>query len=89
MFYRLHKLTGFQQRVMGTGIQPGKTPPEHGHVQFTPPQVGIVHIGDFQLATFRRFYLFGDVHDRVVVEVQAGDGVAALGLARLLSYNFV
>ncbi|MNH05751.1 hypothetical protein D3C79_650950 [compost metagenome] len=42
-------------------------------------QVGIVDVGDFQLATWRRLDVLGDVHHIVVVEVQAGHCIRRLG----------
>ncbi|MNH24538.1 hypothetical protein D3C79_844780 [compost metagenome] len=52
MFDGLHVLRGFQQAVVGTGIEPGKAATETLHTQIAALQVGIVDVGDFQFAAW-------------------------------------
>ncbi len=53
-------------------------------MQVAGAQVRVVDGGDLQLAAGAGLQVAGDLDDPVVVEVQAGDGVAGLGLGRLL-----
>ena len=68
---------------MGAGIEPGIAARHDFHMQAALLQVGLVDAGDFQLATGAGPDLLGNIDDLIVVEVQAGDSVAGLGLLRL------
>ena len=78
------ELRGLVQALHGAGVQPG-VPAAQGHDGQRPLlQVHLVERGDLQLAAGRGLHpmrLGGDV---ARVEVQAGDGVGALGLGGLL-----
>lgn len=72
------------QALHGAGVQPRVAAAEGDHGQRPLLQVHLVERGDLQLATGRRLHpmrLGGHV---ARVEVQAGDGVGALGALRLL-----
>ncbi|MDT4861586.1 hypothetical protein FQZ97_961970 [compost metagenome] len=69
---------------MGAGIQPGETTAKALDAQVAVLEVGIVDVGDFQLAPGGRFDRLGDLDHIVVVEVQAGHCVAGLWLLGFL-----
>jgi hypothetical protein len=72
------------ERLEGPGVQPRRAPVEHGDVQGAATQVLRIDRGDLELAPVTGLEVPRDLDDVVVVEVQTGDGVAALGLLRLL-----
>jgi len=80
----LHVLRGFQQAVVGTGVEPGEATAEAFYIEIAALEVGHVDVGDLQFAAWRGLDRLGDLDDVVVVEVQAGHCVAGLGLLRLL-----
>ncbi|MOA42678.1 hypothetical protein D3C78_1647480 [compost metagenome] len=84
LFNGMHEMTGFQQRVMGTGIEPGETTTQHFYIECLPLQVSAVDVGDFQLATVGRFDALGNLDNIVVVEVQAGYRIVGFWLQRFL-----
>ncbi len=84
MFDGLHVLRGFQQAVVGTGVEPGEATAEALDVEVAAFEVGHVDVGYLQLAAWRGLDRLGDLDDVVVVEVQAGHRVAGLRLLRLL-----
>ena len=78
------ELRGLVQALHGAGVQPRVSAAEGDHGQRPLLQVHLVERGDLQLAAGRGLHpmrLGGDV---ARVEVQAGDGVGALGLGGLL-----
>lgn len=78
------ELRGLVQALHGAGVQPRVAAAEGHHGQRPLLQVHLVERGDLQLAARGRLdpmRLGGDV---ARVEVQAGDGVGALGLLGLL-----
>ena len=78
------ELRGLVQALHGAGVQPRVASAEGDHGQRPLLQVHLVERGDLQLAAGRRLHpmrLGGDV---ARVEVQAGDGVGALGALGLL-----
>ncbi len=83
LFNRGDELPGFEQAVVGAGVQPGVAAAEGLHLQLALLQIDAVDVGDLQLAARRGLEVGGDVAHLRVVEVQAGDGVAALRLGRL------
>ncbi len=70
-----NKVAGFEQRVMGTGIQPGIAAPHDLYRQTALLQVDAIEVGNFQLATRGRLDALGDLDHLLVVEIQARDGV--------------
>lgn len=78
------ELRGLMQALHGAGVQPRVAAAEGHHGQRPLLQVHLVERGDFQLAARGRFHLVGLGGDVARVEVQAGDGVGALGLGGLL-----
>ena len=79
MLQRGDELAGFEQAFMGTRVQPGIAPAHDFDVELALFQVQTVQVGDFVFAACGGFEALGQVYDPVVVEVQAGDGVAGLG----------
>ena len=78
------ELRGLVEALHGAGVQPRVAASEGHHGQRPLLQVHLVERGDLQLAARGRLHpvrLGGDV---ARVEVQAGDGVGALGLGGLL-----
>lgn len=78
------ELSGLVQALHGAGVQPRVSAAEGDDGERPLPQVHPVEVGDFQLAAGRGLHpmrLGGHV---ARVEVQAGDGVGALGLGGLL-----
>ena len=78
------ELRGLVQALHGAGVQP-RVAAAQGHDRQRPLlQVHLVERGDLQLAAGRRLNLMRLGGDVARVEVQAGDGVGALGALRLL-----
>ena len=78
------ELRGLVQALHGAGVQPRVAAAEGDHGQRPLLQVHLVERGDLQLAAGRRLNLMRLGGDVARVEVQAGDGVGALGLGGLL-----
>ena len=72
------------QALHGAGVQPRVAAAQGDDGQRPLLQVHPVEVGDLQLAAGRRLDLVGLGGDVARVEVQAGDGVGALGLGGLL-----
>ena len=72
------------QALHGAGVQPRVAAAEGDHGQRPLLQVHLVERGDLQLAAGGRLNLVGLGGDVARVEVQAGDGVGALGALGLL-----
>ena len=79
----LDEVCGVQQRVVGAGVEPGHAAAEKFGAELAAVEVPAVHVGDLELAARGGFERFGDGDDLRVVEVDAGDGVARLGLRGL------
>ena len=78
------ELRGLVQALHGAGVQPRVAAAEGDHGQRPLLQVHLVERGDLQLAAGRRLDLMRLGGHVARVEVQAGDGVGALGLGGLL-----
>lgn len=78
------ELRGLVQALHGTGVQPRVAAAQGDDGQRPLLQVHLVERGDLQLAARGRFDLAGLGGHVARVEVQAGDGVGALGLGGLL-----
>lgn len=70
-----NKFTGFHQRFMRPGIQPGMTSAQALDRQVPSFQVGGIHRSDLQFAPGRRLHLMGDLHHVVIIKIEAGDGI--------------
>ena len=78
------ELSGLVEALHGAGVQP-RVAAAQGHDRQRPLlQVHPVEVGDLELAAGRRLDLAGLGGHVARVEVQAGDGVGALGLGGLL-----
>lgn len=78
------ELRGLVQALHGAGVQPRVAAAEGDDRQRPLLQVHLVERGDLQLPAGGRLNLVGLGGDVARVEVQAGDGVGALGLGGLL-----
>ena len=78
------ELRGLVQALHGAGVQPRVPAAEGDHGQRPLLQVHLVERGDLKLAAGRGLDLMRLLRHVTRVEVQAGDGVAGLGLLRLL-----
>ena len=78
------ELSGLVQALHGAGVQPRVAATEGDDRQSPLLQVHLVERGDLQLAARGRLHPMGLGGDVARVEVQAGDGVGALGLGGLL-----
>ena len=78
------ELRGLVQALHGAGVQPCVAAAEGDHGQRPLLQVHLVERGDLQLPAGGRLNLVGLGGDVARVEVQAGDGVGALGALGLL-----
>ena len=83
LFDGLDEQAGFEQAFVGAGVEPGVAAAHDLHVQRVPFEVLAVDVGDLEFAAHAGLEVLGHVDDPVVVEVEAGDGVAALGLLGL------
>lgn len=79
-----NELRGLVQALHGAGVQPRVAAAEGHHGQRPLLEVHLVERGDLQLAAGRRLDLVGLGGHVARVEVEAGDGVGALGLRGLL-----
>lgn len=78
------ELRGLVQALHGAGVEPRVAAAQRHHGQRPLLQVHLVERGDLQLAAGRRLHPMGLGGHVARVEVQAGDGVGALGLRWLL-----
>ena len=78
------ELRGLVERLHGSGVQPRVAAAEGHHGQRPLLQVHLVERGDLELAARGGPHLMGLGGHVARVEVQAGDGVGALGLGGLL-----
>lgn len=84
MLHGADELRGLVQALHGAGVQPRVAAAQGDDGQRPLPQVHPVEVGDLQLPAGRRLNLVGLGGHVARVEVQAGDGVGALGLGGLL-----
>ena len=75
---------GFGEGVVGAGVEPGEAAAKGLDLEFAVGEKGLVDAGDLQFAAGGGLDVLGDVHHLVGVEVEADDGVVALGLFRFL-----
>lgn len=78
------ELARLVEALHGAGVEPGVAAAQGDDGQAAVLQVHAVEVGDLELAARRGLYLLGELAHAAVVEVQAGHGVGALGVLRLL-----
>ena len=78
------ELAGLVEALHGAGVEPRVPAPEGHDGQAPVLEVHAVEVGDLELAAGRGDDPLGHLADAAVVEVQAGDGVGALGALGLL-----
>ena len=84
VLYRRHEVGGLEQAVAVARVQPGEAAAEELDPQRPLLQVEAVEVGDLVLAAGGRLQGRGLGRHRVVVEVEAGHGIVALGARGLL-----
>ena len=57
---------------MRAGVEPGKSAAKHLDIEVATLQVGVVDVGDLDLAAGRRLDVGGDVKYAIVVKVEPG-----------------
>ena len=82
LLQRNNELTNLHQAFVRAGVQPGVAALHDLHLELALLQIGVIDAGDFQLAARAGLDGFGDVRHLRVIEIQAGDGVVALGAGR-------
>ncbi len=68
---------------MRAGVQPSEASAHDLYIQLALLQVAFVHIVDFQLTSVRRLDIGPDVAHLLIIKIQAGDRVIALGCGGL------
>ena len=81
---RAHELARLVEALHGASVQPRVAAAEGHDGERAILQVHAVEVGNLQLAAGARLDLLGQLADALVVEVQAGDRVGALGVLGLL-----
>lgn len=71
---------------MGSGIQPGETPSQNLHPQGAPPQINLVHLGNFQFPPGRWLEVRNNIDHLIVIKVEPGNRKIGSGLSGLLLY---
>src|SRR6185312_1751943 len=66
---RAHKGCGLHQAIVGASVEPGKAPTHLFHAELPALQIGLVDVGDLQLAASRRLEVRRDVHDLLVIKI--------------------
>jgi len=79
VFDGFNEIAGLVQTLVGAGIEPGKAAAHDFDAEFTPFQIEAVQVGDFEFAPGRRLEVARQLNHGIVVEVEAGDRVVALG----------
>ena len=65
----LDEMAGFDQRGMRAGIEPGKAAAEHLHIEIAAIEIGLVDVGDLDLAARRRLDAGCDLDNVVVIKM--------------------
>ena len=84
LFDNLNKLPSGSERIDRSGIEPNGSAVEYRDAERPGLQVVIIDGGDFEFAAGAWRDGFRYLDNRVVVEVEAGDCVVALGVCWLL-----
>src|SRR5450830_1147817 len=80
----LNEIRGLEERLVRARVEPRHAAAEELDVEVAGFEVRPVDVRDLELAARRGFQRRRDVEHAVVVEIQAGDGVARARLLRLL-----
>ena len=83
----LHEAARLDQAVHGARIQPRKAASHDLRPKGAVLQIHIVQRSDLQFAPCAGFHLLRQFADPLVVEIQAGDAVVALGIFRLFLHG--
>ncbi|OIQ72078.1 hypothetical protein GALL_462990 [mine drainage metagenome] len=75
----LDEIAGFDQALVGAGIEPGIAAAHDLHTELVALEINAVEIGNLQFASRRWLQVGGDIDDLVVVEIKTGDGIIAPG----------
>ena len=82
LFHCLHKICSIHKTLVCTGIQPGKSLSKQLYIQRTIFQIDTVQICDFQFSTIRRFQIFCEFNNSIVIEIKTCHTVIALWMLR-------
>src|SRR5262249_21016580 len=77
------KICGLEQGFMSPHIQPRHAPPQQFYAQGALRQIGFIDIGNLELPTGRGCELGGNIHDLIIVKIQANHRVIGSGIRRL------
>ena len=83
VLHALDLLRGIQQVFRRACVQPDKVAVELDHMQLAAAQVFQIDVRDLELAARRGLEVVRDLHHVIVIEIQAGDDIIRLGVARL------
>ena len=67
-----------QKAIVGARIEPGHAPAQKFHPKLAPGEVFVINAGDFDFSPGGWLYMFGDVHDLVIVKIKARNSVVGL-----------
>ena len=73
MLDRADELRRLEQRIVGSGVEPGIAAAELDDMKLSQLQIAPIDVGDLQLAAGGRAQPGGDVEHGIVVEVKPGD----------------
>ena len=79
-----HELRGFEEGVVGAGIEPRSAAAEELDEKLAPFEVEAVEVGDLEFAAGGGLEALGERDDFAIVKIQARHGVVGLGLLRFL-----
>src|SRR5688500_5144508 len=80
---RFNEITGLYQAFVSTRVQPCITAAHDFNVELAAFQIGAIDIGNFQLSASRRLQVADDIDDLIVVKIEAGNRIIALGVRGL------
>src|SRR5450759_3410370 len=80
----LNEIRGLEERLVRARVEPRHAAAEELDVEVSDFEIRPVDVRDLELAARRGFQRRRDVEHAVVVEIQAGDGIARARLLRLL-----
>ena len=80
----LHIYGCLGEGVVGAGVEPCEASRQDADLELAVAQEFLIDGGDLQFPPGGWLYVRGHVHDLVGVEVEADDGIVALGMLRLL-----
>ena len=71
---------------MGTRVEPSGSLGHYLHLKVIVCQIVLVDVSNLELTAGRGRHIFGDIHYRIVVKVQARDGIVGPRVSRFFLY---